>query len=138
MSIKKVSDYNLFATGDAAEYSMAGEPRFMRDDLTPSKHYSGYITDVDAMHHEFTVAITNDHGEPVKIRHYADPVRAPIGIPLYYHMTVLLDRDTYNARLYSRYKREVKYAQKRFEESVKIASDRQQEGKNAWDSLEDR
>lgn len=138
MTIKRVNDYNLFATGDAAEYSMAGEPRFMRDDLTPSKHYSGYITDVDAMHHEFTIAITNDRGEPIKIRHYADPVREPIGIPVYFYMEVLLDKETFVERLRSREKREIKYAKKNYDLAVEVATKRRDDAFKAWDTLTDR
>lgn len=138
MTIKRVSDYNLFATGDACEYSMAGEPKYMRDDLTPSKHYAGYITDVNAMHHEFTIAITNDRGEPTKVRHYADPVREPIGIPAYYHMEVLLDKETYVERLRSREKKELRYAQKNFDAAIAVAARRRDDAFKAWETLADR
>lgn len=136
--IKKVERYDLFATGDAIEFSMAGEPKYMYADLTPSKHYAGVITNVDTMRNEFTISIVNDLGRQVTLTHFADPVRQPVAMPLYFHMVALLDRDTYNARLYSRYKKDLKYAERRYKEAVDEAARKEELGKTAWDSLEDR
>lgn len=138
MSIKKVSNYNMFATGDACEFSMAAEPRYMREDLTPSKHYVGYITHVDSMHNEFTIAITNDLGKQITLKHYADPIREPIGLPLYFYMTVLLDKETYEKRVYSQKKREVRHADNTHRLAVEQATRNYDRAIDAWDSLEDR
>lgn len=136
MTLKRVKKYDLFATGDACIYSMAGEPQYMHADITPSKHYTGYIKSVDNMHHEYKIVITNDKGQLVTLTHHADPVRTPIGLPLYYMMEVLLDEATYKERLRSREKKDLKYAEKRFNEAKDLAAMARAKGEEEFDALE--
>lgn len=137
MTLKRVKNYDLFATGDACIFSMAGEPEYMYKNITPSKHYNGYIKHVNTQYNEFTVVITDDAGKPRSITHFADPTRTPVGIELYYMLDVLLDEATYKERLRTREKREIKYQEKRHQENLERAALRREEGNNAWNQLKD-
>lgn len=138
MTIKRVREWDLVATGDACEFSMAGAPEYMREGLTPSKPYVGYIKHVDTMHHEYQVVITDDNGKIQTITHYADPVREPIGMPLYFLLEVLLDKDTYLERLRTRQKREIKYLERKHQENLERAQKRVNESAAKWETLPER
>lgn len=138
MTIKRVKTADLFATGDACVFSMAGEPEYMYKGLTPSKHYVGYIKHVDNMHHEYTIVVTNDEGKPCTLTHYADPLREPIGMPLYYLLEVLLDKETYLSRLRKRLKKINQYEQKRHEKCLEANKVNYEKAITDWTSLKDR
>lgn len=135
MTIKRVREWDLVATGDACEFSMGGSPEYMREGLTPSKPYVGYIKHVDTMHHEYQVVITDDNGKIQTITHYADPVRAPIGMPLYFLLEVLLDKETFLERLRTRQKRTIKYLERQHQDNLKRAQERLEESAKKWESL---
>lgn len=137
MTLKRVKNYDLFATGDACIFSMAGEPEYMYENITPSKHYNGYIKHVNTQYNEFTVVITDDTGKPRSITHFADPVRTPIGIPLYFLMEVLMDHATYKDRLQSREKKDLKYVEKVAQETREKAVKRRTDGEAEWSGLKD-
>lgn len=138
MTIKRVTEYDLFATGDTCIFSMAGEPKFMYDGLTPSKHYTGYIKNVDTQRHEYQIVLTNDNGKTVTITHYADPVRTPVGLPLYFLMEVLLDKETYLKRLRSRQKKTLKYYLRKYNEQVLRDQESFDKAVGNWDTLTER
>lgn len=113
MTIKRVSEYQLFATGDACQFSMGGTPKYMLDDLTQGKIYPGYISHVE--HDNYNIVITNDVGAQVKV--WYEPSRPCYGLPTYRHVEVLLDKETYDDRV----KRQQKRA-KRYEEEQHVAN----------------